>query len=236
MQTVGGSLPLLLGPRATRYPSKRPFASRCLGAWAQTGLTGDGARSRSQCPVLPTGLTGGARPRRQHPMSPTRAHLPPQLHLQPPARRVLPRAPPCVQLPRGGCSGTGVSVAVSLQPRCPGGVQGSPPQTSLRPPFSWVVWFLAALHSLQWLRAECRRQRIWKRYGVPKSSPQHCAVPAWPTMPVTWGQPEQSQLLPPNPIQLWGTAPGAVYWCGDEGHPAVLFPGHCTRPVIIFPL
>lgn len=130
MQTVGGSLPLLLGPRATRYPSKRPFASRCLGAWAQTGLTGDGARSRSQCPVLPTGLTGGARPRRQHPTSPTRAHLPPQLHLQPPARRVLPRAPPCVQLPRGGCSGTGVSVVVSLQPRCPGGVQGSPPDLS----------------------------------------------------------------------------------------------------------
>lgn len=95
------------------------------------GLTRDGARSRRQCPVLPTGLTGGARPRRQHPTLPTHSHLPPQLHLQPPARRVRPRAPPGVQLPRGGCSGTGVSVAVSLQPRCSGGVQGPPPDPSV---------------------------------------------------------------------------------------------------------
>lgn len=58
-------------------------------------------------------------------------------------------------------------------------------------------------------------------------------------MPVTWGQPEWGQrwFLPPNPIRLWGYGPGSwvLVWA-REGHPAVPFPGHCTRPVIIFPL
>lgn len=82
MQTVGGSLPLLRGPRATRYPSKRPFASRCLGAWVQMGAYRGWCKVPKAMPCAPHGAYRGcsapkATPHAPHTLSPSTAAAPP---------------------------------------------------------------------------------------------------------------------------------------------------------------